>query len=151
MPKTVTNLRTRMKVIKLRKSSNVMPVDVSELVKLKPQKKRPRILKLEPAAVLVSPDTSSNPAFGHLLLKDLFKIFKAEKVPYIRTRDLIARLSSDPTKPWASYFRGSAITPRQLSSLLAPYGVTSCSLYYKEGNAKGFKKKAVISAYRSLN
>jgi len=138
-----------MKVIKLSKI-RIGVSNISESVTLESMKKRPAIQKLEPAAPLVSPDTSKNPALGHLLLKDLVEIFKAEKVPYLRTRDLIAGLSTDLAKPWASYFRGFAITPRQLSSLLAPYGVTSCSLYYKLGNAKGFRKQAVISAYRSL-
>lgn len=84
------------------------------------------------------------------LLKDLVKIIKVRKAPYIRTRDLIAGLCADPLKPWASYFRGSNITPRHLSELLKPYGVSSCCIYYKEGNAKGYLKKAVTAAYRSL-
>lgn len=84
------------------------------------------------------------------LLKDLVKILKSQKSPYIRTRDLIAALCADPSKPWASYFRGSNITARHLSALLKPFGVSSCCIYYKEGNAKGYLKKAVTAAYRSL-
>ncbi len=85
------------------------------------------------------------------LLKDLVKIFKLQKTPYIRTRDLIAGLCADPAKPWASYFRGSNITSRQLSGLLKPYGVSSCCIYYKEGNAKGYNRQSVRRAYRSAN
>jgi hypothetical protein len=85
------------------------------------------------------------------LLKDLVKIFKLQKTPYIRTRDLIAGLCADPSKPWASYFRGSNITARQLSGLLKPYGVSSCCIYYKEGNAKGYNCQSVRRAYRSAN
>ena len=84
------------------------------------------------------------------LLKDLVKIFKLEKTPYIRTRDLIAGLCADPSKPWASYFRGSNITARHLSGLLKPYGLSSICIYYKEGNAKGYLKKAVTAAYLNL-
>jgi len=85
------------------------------------------------------------------ILKDLVKIFKLQKTQYIRTRDLIADLCADPAKPWATYFRGSNITPRQLSALLKPYGVSSCCIYYKEGNAKGYNCQSVIRAFRSAN
>lgn len=83
------------------------------------------------------------------MLRDLFKIFKFQKSPYIRTRDLIARLCADPSKPWASFYQGSNLTARHLSALLRPYGVSSCCIYYKKGNAKGYKKEAVIEAYHS--
>jgi hypothetical protein len=95
-------------------------------------------------------DCRNQLSLNNQLLKDLVKMFKLERTPYIRTRDLIAGLCADPSKPWASYFRGSSITPRQLSGLLKPYGVSSCCIYYKEGNAKGYLKKAVTGAYRSI-
>lgn len=85
------------------------------------------------------------------LLKDLVKIIKVRKTPYIKTRDLIAGLCADPLKRWASYYRGSNITARQLSGLLKPYGVSSCCIYYKEGNAKGYNCESVRLAYRSTN
>jgi hypothetical protein len=85
------------------------------------------------------------------ILRDLVKIFKLQKVQYIRTRDLIAYLCADPSKPWASYYRGSNLTARHLSALLKPWGVSSCCLYYKEGNAKGYKLSAVTQAFRRIN
>ena len=85
------------------------------------------------------------------LLKDLVKIIKVRESPYIRTRDLIAGLCAEPLKPWAKYFRGSNITPRQLSALLKPYGVSSCCIYYKKGNAKGYNCQSVRRAYLSAN
>lgn len=155
MPKAVTNLRTRMKVIKLSETqSAAVPASITSdsIEKLESLQKRPAIKKLAPAVPRVRSEviSSKNPApLGHLLLKDLVNIFKAEKVPYIRTRYLIARLCSDPSKPWASFYRGSNITARHLSTLLKSYGISSCCLYYKEGNAKGFIKKEVSAAYRS--
>lgn len=84
------------------------------------------------------------------ILDDLYKIFKLQKVSYIRTRDLIAYLCANPSRPWASYFRGSNITARHLSALLKPYGISSCSLYYKEGNAKGYKLSVITQAFRRI-
>ncbi|MBV5328209.1 MAG: DUF3631 domain-containing protein [Chlorobium sp.] len=85
------------------------------------------------------------------LLKDLVKIIKVRKTPYIKTRDLIVDLCADPLKPWVSYFRGSNITARHLSALLKPFGVSSCCIYYKDGNAKGYNCQSVRRAYRSAN
>ncbi len=115
--------------------------------------KRPAIekLKLANSKLASKIDYKKSGQLETQILRDLVRIFKAQKSPYIRTSDLIAVLCSDPSKPWASYFRGSNLTARHLSALLKPYGVSSCCLYYKEGNAKGYKLSAVTQAFRRIN
>ena len=90
----------------------------------------------------------SNTITNKMVLKAVYKIFKSHNErKQMRTCDIINYLcsASDALK---KYNRGKQIADRQLASLLKPFGVSSCSLYYKTGNAKGYKYGLIRKAYK---
>lgn len=62
---------------------------------------------------------------GNELLADIQHVFESKRVEKISTADLITALCEDEESAWATYNRGKPLSPRQLSSRLKAYGITS--------------------------
>jgi hypothetical protein len=66
----------------------------------------------------------------------------------ITTVELIAELISDEEHAWATYNRGKAITPRQLSNLLRVYGITSKTVRMGARTTKGYERSQFEDAFQ---
>ncbi len=86
-------------------------------------------------------DEDSTQSTGVELLADIADIFDSTRRERITTADLIAALCADEERPWATYNRGRPLSPRQLGSRLAGYGIKSKNLNvgYREVK-KGFER-----------
>lgn len=72
------------------------------------------------------------------LLSDIREAFEIRRVDRVTTAELLENLIGDDLKPWATYNRGKAITPRQLAKRLDEYGIESRTIRISYGTAKGF-------------
>ena len=138
--------------LKFSKAKSPKPVELQAVKKAK----RPIII-LEPAlpvpvrAKIASQPRTSNKhpesLYSGKLLKDLSKIVKRKEELVVRTQDLITELCADLKKPWASYNRGSNISPNQLAKLLKLYGLKSQGVWLRGvGSFKGYNRKCLIKA-----
>ncbi len=74
------------------------------------------------------------------LLSDIKEIFDAKNVDRIPTADLLSALTSDDTKPWASYAFGKELSPRQLSKRLGEFEISSKDFKINGVTRKGYQK-----------
>lgn len=82
------------------------------------------------AALRLSSIKNESVSTGNELLSDIQSIFESQKAneqyaDKISTADLIKALVAISDGPWASYYHGNPITPRQLSKQLANYDIHS--------------------------
>ncbi len=77
-------------------------------------------------------------SMGTELLQDIQLAFESKCCEKISTSDLIDALCEDDERPWSTYSHGKQITPRQLATLLAAYGIRSKTVRQKYGTPKGF-------------
>lgn len=104
------------------------------------------------AALKLSGTESDAMSIGVELLADIQEIFETKKIDRIFTADLITALCDDDEKPWATYNRGKAISPRQVSSRLHGYGILSKSIRIGYDTKKGFHKDQFQESFnRYLN
>jgi putative DNA primase/helicase len=75
------------------------------------------------AALKLSGASEAVGSAGNELLADLQDIFDNRSDNKISTVDLLAKLTDDPEKSWATYNRGRPLTPRQLAKQLEVYGI----------------------------
>ncbi len=73
------------------------------------------------------------------LLRDIKKIFESKKISEISTEDLKKELAQDDTAPWANFYRGSPITPRQIADRLSSYNIAPVQLGKKNGAEKNLR------------
>lgn len=78
-------------------------------------------------------------------IKDYFMFVATDNK--VCTVDLIAALEKEVESPWATYNRGKPITPRQLSKLLAAYGIHSKTVRIRGGTPKGFDEAQFKDAF----
>lgn len=126
--KTVTSKTTRPADLKLRPA--VGAVVAAAAVKIK---KKLRSKSVDP---------------GHQLLSDMLRIFAAKQVLVIKTRDLLAELSSLDIY--------SKLNAKSLAAKLRPFKICPCGHWFpelgsdKKRSAKSYKLLAVRKAYRRL-
>lgn len=100
------------------------------------------------AALKLSGTTEKTVSTSNELLSDIQQIFEAKRITRIKTAELIDQLCADEEAPWATYNRGKPISPRQVSSQLAKYGITSktirCNSYE---TSKGFELSQFLDAF----
>lgn len=100
-------------------------------------------------------DTAST---GVLLLTDLKRIFMSKRgkrlmgentKPALKTEQLLDILAKLEESPWKNYRRdGSALSSRDLSQLLKPYGIKSMNIWWGEkSNGKGYYIKDFHDAW----
>lgn len=99
------------------------------------------------AALKLSGVQSPTQSIGTELLSDIQEVFDAKKVPRIGTAELIAALCEDEEKPWATYNRGRSISPRQVSSRLADYGIRSKTIRIGTETPKGYERGQFEEAF----
>lgn len=76
------------------------------------------------------------------LLRDIEQIFEAcsATAAHLSTTELIQFLCVDTEMPWATYYKGQPITPRQLANLLKEFGIASASVRTGATTAKGYQR-----------
>jgi len=89
------------------------------------------------AALKLSGNESAAQTVGTELLADIREIFGDDR-DRITTADLIRLLCADEEKPWATFNRGNAITPRQVAKRLREYGILSHTIRIGIETAKGY-------------
>jgi hypothetical protein len=92
------------------------------------------------AALKLSGSETDAMSIGVELLSDIQEIFDTNKVDKIFTAGLIEALCKDEERPWATYNRGKAISPRQVSSRLNGYGILSKTVRIGAAIKKGYEK-----------
>jgi putative DNA primase/helicase len=99
------------------------------------------------AALKLSGGNGEQVSTGNELLADIQDIFQSKQVDRIKSADLITALVDDEEKSWATYYRDKPLTPRQLSKLLAPYGIKSRSVRFGGRSPKGYKASWFADAF----
>lgn len=106
------------------------------------------IARARAAALKLSKSDEESVGTGTELLKDIADIFGTTKCSRIRTSDLIGYLLSNEDAPWATYNRGKPITPRQISTLLRGFGITSKTVRLgPHDTPKGFERTQFDDAF----
>jgi len=99
------------------------------------------------AAREASIQTDTSTTYGTELLFDIREIFLSQDGnDKIFTADLIEKLCADPEKRWASYSHNEAITPRQLSTMLKEYKITSKTIRIVHSR-KGYERRQFDDAF----
>ncbi|MDN2677662.1 DUF3631 domain-containing protein [Janthinobacterium sp. SUN033] len=76
---------------------------------------------------------------GEEILRDIQVAFRTSTCSKMRTGELIAKLSADAEKPWGTFTRGKAITPREVAKLLADFDIESKNLRFGTEVVKGYE------------
>ncbi|NPU91912.1 MAG: DUF3631 domain-containing protein [Gammaproteobacteria bacterium] len=77
------------------------------------------------AAITLHGIEEDAPSIGAELLRDIKAVFDDKNTSKVFTADLLEALTSDDEQPWATWNRGKPISPRQLASKLADFGIKS--------------------------
>ena len=99
------------------------------------------------AASKLSGTNADSTSAGHELLSDIRLVFVHEQVGKITTKNLIYALCEDEEKRWATYSYGKPITPRQLASLLGPYGIKPKTVRFGNNTPKGYEITQFVDAF----
>ena len=99
------------------------------------------------AALRLSGDASEAVSTGNELLADIKQVFDTKQAEKIRTAELIAALTADDEQGWATYNWGKPITPRQLTKLLASYGIRSKTVRFGPHTPKGYEAAQFADAF----
>ena len=100
------------------------------------------------AAIKLSGHDDSSHTIGTELLADIREVFEETGLDRISSADLIKKLCEDEEKPWATYNRGLPIKPRQISTRLKQYGVTSKTIRLGYGQTpKGYMLDQFTDAF----
>ena len=95
------------------------------------------------AALALTPNEVDEETPGVQLLADVHDYFLMHNVDRVASRTLLDWLLQLEDRPWARYYRGSALTTHQLARLLKPYGVRSRQLWLPVGgrnkNVHGYR------------
>ena len=77
------------------------------------------------------------------LLADLKTVFDSTRAEALWTEDLLRHLNEMSERPWCEYGRQrKPISPRQLASLLTPFGiVTKGQIKQGEVNKRGYRRE----------
>lgn len=99
-------------------------------------------------ALLLSGGETVTQTIGTELLADIQEAFESRKIERIFTDELIKALCTDDEKPWATFYKGKSITPRQLANQLKAYGIQSKTIRIGSDRAKGFEREQFKDAFR---
>jgi hypothetical protein len=89
-------------------------------------------------AVALSGETADE-STGVLLLADLRELFSREPSGVLFTKQILAALHKDETRPWSEWRNGKAITDRQLAAQLKAFRVIPKTVRRGERTDKGYK------------
>jgi putative DNA primase/helicase len=100
------------------------------------------------AALKLSDAMQAPMSTANELLADIQEIFHTKQVIKISTTDLINTLCEDTEKSWATYNRGKQLSPRQLSTKLKDYGISSKTIRISAyETAKGYETDQFKDAF----
>ncbi len=89
-----------------------------------------------------------NAEAGALLLADIRLLFQGMSATRLPSADIVARLAEMEERPWPEWKAGKPITPPQLASALAPFGVRPTTIRPPAGNpVKGYYREAFEDAW----
>jgi hypothetical protein len=91
------------------------------------------------AAIDLSGDGEDTMSDGVLLLADLRELFVKAPSGVLLTREILAALNADETRPWPEYKNGKSLTDRQLAALLKRYKVKPRTVRRGTETEKGYK------------
>jgi putative DNA primase/helicase len=74
-----------------------------------------------------------------MLLADLRKLFEAEPSGVLFTKEILAALHKDETRPWPEWKNGKPLTDRQLAALLKDLGIKPKTVRRGSETDKGYK------------
>ena len=93
-------------------------------------------------------DAVDKTTLGTKLLSDIRAVFGEAEREALLSRDLVSLLTADPEKPWAEYKNGKPLSQRQLSNLLADFGIRSEEVHPEDGpHGKGYKRVRFADAF----
>jgi hypothetical protein len=78
------------------------------------------------------------PSIGAELLADVRAVFQAKAVTRVFSAELLEALIADDEQPWATWNRGKPMSPRQLASKLAEFGIKSNTVRQGLDTRKGY-------------
>jgi putative DNA primase/helicase len=81
-----------------------------------------------------------------LLLSDVFDVFAARSVDFIRSADLVSALVAIEGRPWAEWKSGKALTANGLARLMAPFAVRPSP--DPSGDARGYRLAQLDDAFQ---
>ncbi len=87
------------------------------------------------------------PELSTELLRDIQELLDSYPAPKIPSQELIHLLCRDPDKFWSQYKSGRNLTPRQLSEVLAPYGIKPQMFRAPDGPRRGYEKAQFVDAF----
>lgn len=100
------------------------------------------------AAIELSAAHAETKSLSEELLADIREAFQTEHAVRLTSSRLIEIISADDEKPWATYDHGRRITSRQLSGLLAIFGICSKNLRISPtAVVKGYEKSAFADSF----
>lgn len=105
----------------------------------------PRLAR-EAAVALSGDDTLEADSARAMLLEDLRELF-ADLGPRLASKTITERLAIREERPWPEWKSGKPITPRQLASLLRPFGVKPRGLRIGEKPEKGYSREDLEDAF----
>jgi hypothetical protein len=104
--------------------------------------------KIRQAAVeIFSSPSAEDQNVGVQLLIDIRIIFDTLADDKITSTDLLEKLKEIETSPWADWSKGKGLTPRGLSHLLKPFGVTPQNIRMEDRVPKGYLKDSFADAW----
>lgn len=87
------------------------------------------------------------PSIGAELLADVKAAFDDKRTSKIFSADLLAALVADDEAPWATWYKGKPMTPRQLSSKLNEFGIKSGTVRQGFDTRKGYSIEQFRDAF----
>lgn len=99
------------------------------------------------AAITLSGSVELSQGAGAELLADIREVFEAHGKSRLFSADLLAALCSDDEKPWTTWNRGRAMTPRQLAKKLEGYGVKRGQIRIGYESRKGYLADQFADAF----
>ena len=100
------------------------------------------------AAALLS-DAEDNESARVLQLADLRELFEAEPSGVLFTREILAALHANETRPWVEWKNGRPITERQLAALLKPHKIKPKTVRRGSETEKGYRLEWFEGAFAS--
>ena len=107
------------------------------------------------AAEAISANTEDQTDAREKLLADIHKVFReAGMPPTLPTTFILEKLNSMEDRPWPEWKLGKAFSPRQLASLLKPFGITPGTIRVESSvtgreTAKGYKRSTFEKAWNN--
>ncbi|NOT41485.1 MAG: DUF3631 domain-containing protein [Alphaproteobacteria bacterium] len=88
------------------------------------------------------------PASNLALLRDIRDLCTVDERVRIGSSDMLAKLTADPERPWATAFRGKPLNSRTLAERLASFGIRPGVVRKPDGAvARGYRGEALIDAF----